>query len=196
MLPLDLVHAALLPLGSEPESIIPLTKAGSDTPEPFQSQGTSTDAAVLLALRACDTFQREHQRYPGAGEMPDLDHDKAACSAAVSASLSDIGAAAPSVMEDIGEVVRIVATFSLFHRRNSLVSLSHRCNSQHDVSPGLPLAVAEMVRFGATEPHAVAAFVAGIASQEATKLLTEQFVVLSGTLVYNGMACTTTCIPL
>eukprot|EP00887_Chlorella_sp_A99_P005358 scaffold1.g5358.t1 len=51
--------------------------------------------------------------------------------------------------------------------------------------------VAEMVRFGAGELHAVAAAVGAIASQEAIKLITRQFVPVGGTLVYNAMACTT-----
>ncbi|XP_022776644.1 NEDD8-activating enzyme E1 regulatory subunit AXR1-like isoform X2 [Durio zibethinus] len=45
----------------------------------------------------------------------------------------------------------------------------------------------EMCRFGAAELHAVAAFVGGIASQEVIKLLTKQFVPMSGTYVFNGI---------
>ena len=51
--------------------------------------------------------------------------------------------------------------------------------------------VHELVRCGAGELHAVAAVMAGMAAQEAIKLLTCQFVPLSGTLVYNAMAATT-----
>lgn len=50
--------------------------------------------------------------------------------------------------------------------------------------------VHEMVRFGAGELHTVAAVMGGIAAQEAIKLLTHQFVPLSGTLIFNGMAGT------
>ncbi|XP_009353281.2 NEDD8-activating enzyme E1 regulatory subunit AXR1 [Pyrus x bretschneideri] len=45
----------------------------------------------------------------------------------------------------------------------------------------------EMCRFGAAELHAVAAFIGGIASQEVIKLITRQFVPLSGTFVFNGI---------
>ncbi|XVE74469.1 hypothetical protein DITRI_Ditri12bG0019500 [Diplodiscus trichospermus] len=45
----------------------------------------------------------------------------------------------------------------------------------------------EMCRFGAAELHAVAAFIGGIASQEAIKLITIQFVPMSGTYVFNGI---------
>ncbi|XP_021822830.1 NEDD8-activating enzyme E1 regulatory subunit AXR1-like [Prunus avium] len=45
----------------------------------------------------------------------------------------------------------------------------------------------EMCRFGAAELHAVAAFIGGIASQEVIKLITRQFVPLSGTFIFNGV---------
>lgn len=51
--------------------------------------------------------------------------------------------------------------------------------------------VAEVVRCGGGELHAVAAGVGAMASQEGIKLLTGQFVPLGGTLVYNAMYCTT-----
>ncbi|KAG5150054.1 hypothetical protein AAZX31_06G285800 [Glycine max] len=45
----------------------------------------------------------------------------------------------------------------------------------------------EMCRFGAAELHAVAALVGGIASQEVIKLITKQFVPMSGTYIFNGI---------
>ncbi|KAL0916902.1 hypothetical protein M5K25_014455 [Dendrobium thyrsiflorum] len=45
----------------------------------------------------------------------------------------------------------------------------------------------EMCRFGGAEIHPVAAFIGGVASQEAIKLITKQFVPLNGTLVFNGI---------
>lgn len=45
----------------------------------------------------------------------------------------------------------------------------------------------EMCRFGASELHAVAAFIGGIASQEVIKLITKQFVPMPGTLILNGI---------
>lgn len=47
--------------------------------------------------------------------------------------------------------------------------------------------ISEMTRFGASEIHCVAAFVGGVASQEAIKLITKQFVPLTGTFVFNGI---------
>ena len=60
--------------------------------------------------------------------------------------------------------------------------------------PTIPVAeeyVQELCRCGAGEIHTVAAVVGGIVAEEAIKLLTEQFVPLSGTLVYNAIRSTT-----
>ncbi|KAI3783240.1 hypothetical protein L1987_42316 [Smallanthus sonchifolius] len=45
----------------------------------------------------------------------------------------------------------------------------------------------EMCRYGAAELHAVAAYVGGVASQEIIKLITRQFVPMSGTFIFNGI---------
>ncbi|CAI5466399.1 unnamed protein product [Closterium sp. Yama58-4] len=56
-------------------------------------------------------------------------------------------------------------------------------------SPSIPDDMtAEMCRFGASELHCVAAVIGGVASQEAIKLITKQFVSVSGTLIYNGIS--------
>ncbi|CAA7405591.1 unnamed protein product [Spirodela intermedia] len=47
--------------------------------------------------------------------------------------------------------------------------------------------ITEMCRFGAAEIHAVAAYVGGVASQEVIKLITRQFVPMSGTFIFNGI---------
>ncbi|OVA11480.1 UBA/THIF-type NAD/FAD binding fold [Macleaya cordata] len=45
----------------------------------------------------------------------------------------------------------------------------------------------EMCRFGGAELHTVAAFIGGIASQEVIKLITKQFVPMSGTFIFNAI---------
>jgi NEDD8-activating enzyme E1 regulatory subunit len=45
----------------------------------------------------------------------------------------------------------------------------------------------EMARYGACEPHAVAAVVGAVASQEAIKLITRQYVPVNNTYVFNGI---------
>lgn len=51
--------------------------------------------------------------------------------------------------------------------------------------------VGEIVRCGGGELQVIGAIVGAMASQEAIKLLTGQFVPLGGTLIYNAMQCTT-----
>lgn len=46
----------------------------------------------------------------------------------------------------------------------------------------------EIVRYGGGELHNISAMVGGIASQEAVKVLTHQFVPLNNTYIYNGIA--------
>ncbi|GBG27243.1 NEDD8-activating enzyme E1 regulatory subunit [Hondaea fermentalgiana] len=48
----------------------------------------------------------------------------------------------------------------------------------------------EFVRYAAVEMHNMAAILGGIASQEAVKLITHQYVVLSNIYVFNGITCT------
>ncbi|KAK9155706.1 hypothetical protein Sjap_003186 [Stephania japonica] len=45
----------------------------------------------------------------------------------------------------------------------------------------------DMCRYGGAELHAVAAFIGGVASQEAIKLITKQFVPMTGTFIFNGI---------
>ncbi len=52
--------------------------------------------------------------------------------------------------------------------------------------------VGEIVRCGGGELQVIGAIVGAMASQEAIKLLTGQFVPLGGTLIYNAMQCSTT----
>uniref|UniRef100_A0A3Q3K6R9 NEDD8-activating enzyme E1 regulatory subunit n=1 Tax=Monopterus albus TaxID=43700 RepID=A0A3Q3K6R9_MONAL len=48
----------------------------------------------------------------------------------------------------------------------------------------------EFCRYGAAEPHTVAAFLGGSAAQEAVKLISHQFVPFNNTFIYNAMSQT------
>jgi amyloid beta precursor protein binding protein 1 len=52
---------------------------------------------------------------------------------------------------------------------------------------GYERAAAEMTRYGGTEVHTVAAYVGGVAGQEAVKLISHQYTPLNSTYVYNGI---------
>lgn len=65
-----------------------------------------------------------------------------------------------------------------------------KCGQGNGLESALNDYVAEMVRSGGSELHVIATIIGGIASQEAIKILTSQFVPLSGTFIYNGVTCT------
>ncbi|XP_029464060.1 NEDD8-activating enzyme E1 regulatory subunit isoform X2 [Rhinatrema bivittatum] len=48
----------------------------------------------------------------------------------------------------------------------------------------------EFCRYGAAEPHTIAAFLGGAAAQEIIKIITGQFVIFNNTFIYNGMSQT------
>ncbi|XP_076988776.1 NEDD8-activating enzyme E1 regulatory subunit isoform X2 [Tamandua tetradactyla] len=50
--------------------------------------------------------------------------------------------------------------------------------------------VHEFCRYGAAEPHTVAAFLGGAAAQEIIKIITKQFVIFNNTYIYSGMSQT------
>ncbi|XP_063266591.1 NEDD8-activating enzyme E1 regulatory subunit isoform X1 [Prinia subflava] len=50
--------------------------------------------------------------------------------------------------------------------------------------------VHEFCRYGAAEPHTVAAFMGGAAAQEVIKVITGQFVIFNNTFIYSGMSQT------
>ncbi len=52
---------------------------------------------------------------------------------------------------------------------------------------GFAKPAAEMTRYGATEIHTVAAYIGGVAGQEAVKLISHQYTPLNSTLIYNGI---------
>uniref|UniRef100_A0A8C5ED35 NEDD8-activating enzyme E1 regulatory subunit n=1 Tax=Gouania willdenowi TaxID=441366 RepID=A0A8C5ED35_GOUWI len=56
--------------------------------------------------------------------------------------------------------------------------------------------VHEFCRFGASEPHTVAAFIGGSAAQEAIKIISHQFVPFNNTFIYNAMLQTSATLQL
>ncbi|ESO96926.1 hypothetical protein LOTGIDRAFT_231724 [Lottia gigantea] len=56
--------------------------------------------------------------------------------------------------------------------------------------------VQEMCRYGASELHTIAAFIGGIAAQEAIKIMTGQFLPIDNTYIYNAMKQTSITVEL
>ena len=72
-----------------------------------------------------------------------------------------------------------------------LLSVAKRlCDAQYKIDPNLIVEAhaTEMVRYAGSEPHNIAALIGGIASQEAVKLITAQYIPLNNTYIYNGIA--------
>jgi len=64
-------------------------------------------------------------------------------------------------------------------------------NAQKDASAltACPLVTGEIVRYNASEMHAVSALIGGIAAAEILKVILNQFVVCNNTFIYNGNHC-------
>lgn len=139
--------------------------------------GESSDArqqaaSLYVLFKAADRFFASHGRYPGAyhediqpGDVIEVvrDEDIPVLKSLASGVLADLGVHPGSAAGGGGG--------------GSMIS--------DDL-------FMEMCRFGAGELHVVASIVGGMASQEAIKIITRQFTPAHGTLIYNGIECTTT----
>jgi len=116
-----------------------------------------------IALRACDTFYEDFGYYPGRQEsILTLKNDEDAVQ---------------------NYIERIVAKMDLME--NDLINLT--LLSKDEERKGMY--AKEMVRYHNAEVHNVASIIGGVASQEAVKLITNQYVPIDGTYVFNGIAC-------
>jgi amyloid beta precursor protein binding protein 1 len=111
-----------------------------------------------LGFRACQLFYAEHGRYPGT--IADYQSDVAVLQTCMVAAVQQYR------LSD-NEVVRATVLQS--------GSGSHKYAE-------------EMTRYGNAEIHTVASVVGGVASQEAVKIITGQYVPINNTYVYNGIA--------
>lgn len=116
-----------------------------------------------IALRACDAFYEDFGYYPGRQEsILTLKNDEDAVQ---------------------NYIERIVAKMDLM--KNDLINLT--LLSKDEERKGMY--AKEMVRYHNAEVHNVASIIGGVASQEAVKLITNQYVPIDGTYVFNGIAC-------
>jgi amyloid beta precursor protein binding protein 1 len=178
--------------GCHASSTHPTTSEGEALAAALADEGTNARSASLyVLLRAADAFYAAHGRWPGAPppESPaSSPPDPAAAAAAAAAALS--GPAGAPYEEDV-PVLRSLA-------QQLLADLGVGSSASASAPASATSAavvdgdyVAEVVRWGAAELHSVAAVVGGVASQEATKVLTRAFVPVASTLVYDAVACTT-----
>ena len=115
-----------------------------------------------IMLRAADAFQEKHGRWPG-----DTD--------------STLAADAEAVMEAAKAETAVMG----FGKTHTWMDAAYNSEEKPMITPDH---ATELVRYGGCELHTVSGIVGGLASQEAVKLLTHQFVPVDNTFVYNGIA--------
>lgn len=130
--------------------------------DPYETDPVQTPLLWWMALRACDAFYDRHQQYPGR-------HDQ---DLALEADANEVHKYMVQIATGLG-----LAECDLV--KGHLL----------DPTRGSDLA-RELVRYHEAEIHHVAAVVGGVASQEAVKLITQQYVPFDDTYVYNGIAST------
>jgi amyloid beta precursor protein binding protein 1 len=132
------------------------------TMEGDEERPDQTAMLFYLAFRGCQLFHSRYGRYPGTVENYQQD-----------------------VVPLHQCITQIVAKYKL--RENDLImDTLLKINSATDTNDY----AAEMTRYGNAELHNVASVIGGVASQEAVKLITGQYVPLNNTYVYNGIAST------
>lgn len=138
----------------------------SSTMDPYETDPVQTPLLWWIALRACDAFYDRHQHYPGK-------HDQ---ELALEADANEVYSC----------MLEIVQSSGLVDGENTSELIKEYIL---DKVKGKDLA-REVVRYDEAEIHTVAAVVGGVASQEAVKLITGQYVPIDDTYVYNGIAST------
>jgi amyloid beta precursor protein binding protein 1 len=132
-----------------------------------------------LGFRACQDFFVQHGRYPGTFNDDEDDEEE---------SLANDAALLQQCLVDV------VAAYRLTD--NELIQstlLAHDVvvpESEDDTGRGGGYSkyAVELTRYGNAELHTIASVVGGVASQEAVKIVTGQYVPIRGTYIYNGIA--------
>jgi len=120
-----------------------------------------------IALRACETFYEKHNHYPGKDSRKlALESDANEVQGYIEGLVEKLG-----FLNDGGENALIQAT---------LLSTEEEKKGAY---------AREVTRYYNAELHNVASVVGGVASQEAVKLITGQYIPMDGTYVFNGIAC-------
>ncbi|KAL3776124.1 hypothetical protein HJC23_000743 [Cyclotella cryptica] len=132
------------------------------TMDPYETDPIQTPLLWFVALRACDAFYDRHGHYPGKYDQ----------TLALEADVTEVYKLMVEVVGNMGlkECEFIVETFLRDEKGKNVAR--------------------EVVRYDEAEIHTIAAVMGGVASQEAVKLITGQYVPLDDTYVYNGIAST------
>jgi amyloid beta precursor protein binding protein 1 len=123
-----------------------------------------------LGLRAVQIFCGQEGRYPGC---------VVAC--------SDVDDGNTTLKKDEDLLTKIMKETVIPHYKLSDQELLLSNDDGDDDNNNVVRICKELTRYGNAEIHTIASVVGGVASQEAVKILTEQYVPLNNTYVYNGI---------
>ncbi|KAI9189277.1 hypothetical protein H9P43_000708 [Blastocladiella emersonii ATCC 22665] len=152
------------------------TRAHPDRVRDLTSEMPANELAVLVLFRAVDYFYAAHRRWPG-DHAEEFDGDAAQLRIAVRDALRALAHGAPLPAE-IASGDAAVAEPSPSAADTPIPTPSINLDDW----------VHEFVRAGPAELHGVAAYMGGVAAQEAIKLITSQYLPMAGTYVYNAIA--------
>jgi amyloid beta precursor protein binding protein 1 len=130
-----------------------------------------TPIVWFLAFQACQAFYQDHGRYPGC--FTDSENEHGACEQDATKLMGyfrPVCQAFPSLAE------------------TDLIQQALLQTSQDPEQMCMSRRIAqECTRWANAELHTIGSIVGGVASQEAVKLITGQFIPLNNTYVYNGI---------
>ncbi len=133
----------------------------SETFDPY-SVPSQTPMLWYIAVRAADAFHDEWGHYPGKnGQTLALESD------------------ARCIQEKLNDIVKKMGL-----HENDLI-MSTILSKEEELKEAY---AKEITRYYNAEIHNISSVVGGVASQEAVKLITKQYVPMNGTYVYNGIA--------
>jgi len=145
--------------------------------DPYEDPA-QTPILWYIALRAVDRFLQKFGRYPGTS----LEGDPAEFEVIID---RDAEAVWTEMQNLVVEYKRCRAERGYGAMDVSDEVTAAECADQYqDLSRSH---AAEITRVGASELHNIAALIGGVASQEAVKIITHQFVPLNNTFVFNGI---------
>jgi amyloid beta precursor protein binding protein 1 len=123
-----------------------------------------------LGFRACQDFCHNEGRYPGCVEV---------CGDGPNENKNALEKDASRLLEILREAVLPNYKLSLSDEHSDPESPLNETNMQKICR--------ELTRYGNAEVHTVSSVVGGVASQEAVKIITGQYVPLNNTYIYNGI---------
>lgn len=144
--------------GDEKEEI--LGEVAMATFDPYEVP-EHTPLLWYIALRACDTFYEEYEHYPGQdGRELALESDA-----------NDLQKHIVNIVDKLGLSENELVQSTLLSQEEDKKNMFAK----------------EMTRYNNAEVHNIASIVGGVASQEAVKMITGQYIPMDGNYVFNGI---------